>query len=56
MSTHVKALLELIMEELAVSDRDRDEIEAKAIFRLLNYCPPEDGARRFLEQPEKPPE
>lgn len=53
MSSHVKALLGSIMEELAASDSDREEIEARSIFRLLNYCPREDGTQHFPEQPDK---
>jgi hypothetical protein len=39
---HVEALLASITEELAAaSGEDKHQCEAKSLFRLLNYCPPE---------------
>jgi hypothetical protein len=37
-----EALLASIMEELAASQENQEQREAKAIFCLLNYCPPEE--------------
>jgi hypothetical protein len=37
-----EALLASIMEELAGCGENKGQYEAKAIFRLLNYCPPEE--------------
>jgi hypothetical protein len=37
-----EALLASIMEELAACGENKGQYEAKAIFRLLNYCPPEE--------------
>jgi hypothetical protein len=37
-----EALLASILEELAASGDDKQQCEAKAIFRLLNYFPPEE--------------
>jgi hypothetical protein len=39
---------------LALCDGNREELEAKAIFRLLNFCPPEsfaidDSADRLVQ-------
>jgi hypothetical protein len=39
---HAEALLASILEELAASGENKQQCEAKAVFRLLNYCPPED--------------
>jgi hypothetical protein len=41
MSRHVQEILESIIEEFVLCDTSRDELEAKAIFRLLNCCPPQ---------------
>jgi len=30
------------MEELAACGENKEQHEAKTIFRLLNYCPPEE--------------
>jgi hypothetical protein len=34
-----EAMLASILEELAASTENQRQCEAKAIFRLLNYCP-----------------
>jgi hypothetical protein len=34
-----EAMLASILEELAASAENQRQCEAKAIFRLLNYCP-----------------
>ena len=47
----IAEFLNSIMEELAANEEDREEIEAKAIFLLLNYCPPEE----FTPQTEETP-
>jgi hypothetical protein len=51
---HAKHILESIMEELAAADKSREAIEAKAVFRLLNYCPPDrDTLERESTAPRK---
>ena len=42
MNTAAEVMLTSILEELAASAENQRECEAKAIFRLLNYCPPTD--------------
>jgi hypothetical protein len=37
-----EVLLASILEELAASAENQRQCEAKAIFRLLNYCPPRE--------------
>jgi hypothetical protein len=58
MSSRIQIMLESIMQELAAGEKDPDELEAKAIFRLLNYCPPEDGVTQIegnpVQKPTKP--
>jgi hypothetical protein len=39
-NTAAEVMLTSILEELAASAENQRECEAKAIFRLLNYCPP----------------
>jgi hypothetical protein len=38
---HAKQILDSILEELTAADKSREAIEAKAVFCLLNYCPPD---------------
>ena len=40
MNKAAEAMLASILEELAASAENQRQCEAKAIFRLLNYCPP----------------
>jgi len=40
MNRHAREILESIIEDFALCDTSREEMEAKAIFRLLNFCPP----------------
>jgi hypothetical protein len=48
-----EAMLASILEELAASTENQRQCEAKAIFRLLNYCPPgEDVAPLAAEADE----
>jgi hypothetical protein len=42
MSKPVEEILKSILEEFASSRQAREELVAKALFRLLNYCPPSD--------------
>ena len=44
MNKHAQEILESIIEEFALCDSSRQEMEAKAIFRLLNFCPPVDAS------------
>jgi len=41
MTKYAKDILDLIVEDFALCDTNREEVEAKAIFRLLNFCPPD---------------
>jgi hypothetical protein len=40
MSKPVDDMLQSILDEFAVSKQSHDELVARALFRLLNYCPP----------------
>ena len=40
MSRAVNQLLRSIMDEFAAARQSQEALEAKALFRLLNYCPP----------------
>ena len=40
MSKPVDEILNSIIEEHARCEKDHAELEAKSLFRLLNFCPP----------------
>jgi hypothetical protein len=40
MSRPVEQLLQSILDEFAAGRQTQEALEAKALFRLLNYCPP----------------
>jgi hypothetical protein len=40
MSKPVNELLESILDDFAAGKQTQEALEAKALFRLLNYCPP----------------
>jgi hypothetical protein len=44
MNKFAQEILDSIIEEFALCDSSREEMEAKAIFRLLNFCPPAEGS------------
>jgi hypothetical protein len=52
MNKHAQEILDSIIEEFALCDSSREQMEAKAIFRLLNFCPPADASTTadFKEQ------
>jgi hypothetical protein len=52
MSKPVEDILQSILNEFAASKQSREELEAKALFRLLNYCSPPAANMR---QPSKRP-
>lgn len=41
---HAQEIIDSIIEDFALCDSSRGEMEAKAIFRLLNFCPPATAA------------
>jgi hypothetical protein len=40
MSRPLEELIRSILDDFAASKRTLEELEAKSLFRLLNYCPP----------------
>ena len=40
MSKPVEQILASILEDYARCEKTNDELEAKSLFRILNYCPP----------------
>jgi hypothetical protein len=40
MSRPVDELIKSIMDDFAAAKQTQEALEAKALFRLLNYCPP----------------
>jgi hypothetical protein len=53
MSKPVAELLQSIMDEFAAARQTQEALEAKAIFRLLNYCPPPALDMRKAYPPSK---
>ena len=51
MSKAVDDILNSIVEEFKACKRAKEELEAKALFRLLNYCPPPSANVPLLEKP-----
>jgi hypothetical protein len=48
-----EVMLASILEELAASEENQRQCEAKAIFRLLNYCPPGEDAAPVAAETDK---
>jgi hypothetical protein len=55
MSKHVEELISSILEEYTRGEKDQQDLDAKSIFRILNFSPPEPGAP-LIEKPESPSE
>ena len=51
MSKAVDEILNSILEEFEACRQATKEFEAKALFRLLNYCPPPSANVPLLEKP-----
>jgi len=51
MSKAVDEILNSILEEFKAGRQAKEELEAKALFRLLNYCPPPAAYVPPLEKP-----
>ena len=51
MSKAVDEILNSILEEFKACKQAKEELEAKALFRLLNYCPPPSVNVPLLERP-----
>jgi hypothetical protein len=47
MSRPVDELLQLIRDDFASARQAHETLEAKALFLLLNYCPPPDVSEAF---------
>jgi hypothetical protein len=50
-SKAIDEMLNAILEEFAACKQAREELEAKALFRLLNYCPPPAANVPLLGKP-----
>jgi hypothetical protein len=44
MNKHAQEILDSIIEDFALCNGSREDLEAKAIFRLLNFCPPAESS------------
>ena len=51
MSKAVDEILNSIIEEFKACRQAKEELEAKALFRLLNYCPPPELNVPLQEKP-----
>jgi hypothetical protein len=47
-------ILKSILEDFANAGASQDDVEARALFRLLNYCPPPQSNTPLIEQPATP--
>jgi hypothetical protein len=54
MSKAVDEILNSILEDFKACRQAKEELEAKALFRLLNYCPPNAASEPLLEKPADP--
>jgi hypothetical protein len=54
MSKHVEELISSILEEYARGEKDKQDLEAKSIFRILNFSPPLEFGAPLTEKPETP--
>jgi hypothetical protein len=54
MSKAVDEILNSILEDFKACRQAKEELEAKALFRLLNYCPPNPASEPLLEKPADP--
>ena len=54
MSKPVEEILQSILDEFAASRQSREDLEAKALFRLLNYCPPAEFQKGASGHESKP--
>jgi hypothetical protein len=53
MNKHAQEIIGSIIEDFAVGGRSREELEAKSLFRLLNFCPPEPPLAGKESQPKR---
>ena len=51
MSKAVDELMDSILEEFKAGRQAKEELVAKALFRLLNYCPPPSANVPLQEKP-----
>jgi hypothetical protein len=51
MSKAVDEILNFILEDFKAGREAKEELEAKALFRLLNYCPPPSANVPLQEKP-----
>jgi hypothetical protein len=51
MSKAVEEILNSILEDFKACRHAKEELEAKALFRLLNYCPPPAANVPLREKP-----
>jgi hypothetical protein len=51
MSKAVDEILNSIIEDFKACRQAQEELEAKALFRLLNYCPPSSANVPLQERP-----
>jgi len=51
MSKAVDEILNSILEDFKAGRQAKEELEAKALFRILNYCPPPATNVPLAEKP-----
>jgi hypothetical protein len=45
MNRHAQEIIDSIIEDFAVGKRSREELEARSLFRLLNFCSTEPSKK-----------
>ena len=51
MKSYSRELLNSIVEEFANSGMNREDLEARSIFRILNFCPPPEANIPLIKKP-----
>jgi hypothetical protein len=51
MSKAVDEILNSILQDFKAGRQAKEALEAKALFRLLNYCPPPSANGPLMEKP-----
>jgi hypothetical protein len=49
--SYSRELLDSIVEEFANSGMNREDLEARSIFRILNFCPPPEVNIPLIKKP-----
>lgn len=51
MNKHAQKIIDSILQDFAACAQKNEELEAKCLFRLLNFCPPQPANVPLIEKP-----